>query len=223
MTPSARKKRAPSAERAQSMIGSQASAWRSTSAVGAVGTVADEVGRRKAQDVLEHRLRVGGDAVDRRVDEPRDRHRHRIDLFALRGKLVGDQRAPPLVGRHDRRAGRRPHRLAVEPHGKAFRGRLDRDGLVEALGHRRLHLDLGAPHRVRVGKLLARFEIVEDVAHAVPTALCRCGRLTMIRPAPISASARKMRMLSGSSSSRPPHSTPNTGVRNAKLESPAAG
>ena len=50
-----------------------------------------------------------------------------------------------------------------------------------------------------------------------------CGLLTMISPMPISPSARKMRTLSGSLSSRPPHSTPKTGVRKAKLESPAAG
>ena len=51
----------------------------------------------------------------------------------------------------------------------------------------------------------------------------RCGRFTIMSPAPIKANARKMRIDSGSFNRRPPHNTPNTGVRKAKLDRPAAG
>ena len=76
-------------------------------------------------------------------------------------------RAAAALGRQrQQRLARRAHRLAVEMNGKAVFHRRDRDGLVEALRQMRLHLDLGAAHRIRVGKLLSRFEVVEDITHA---------------------------------------------------------
>ena len=191
MMPSARLKRAPRLPRAQSMTGSQCSFCRSTSALRRVGAIAEQIRRGKAQDVLQHRLRVAGDAVDGGVDQAHHRHRHRIDGFALRRELVGDQSGRRFGRQRQQGLARRPAPACR----RDARQSLPSDAARPTRPCRsasavRLHLDLGAAHRIRIGELLARFEIVEDITHASPHAggqLARRGRLTMIRPAPISA------------------------------------
>ena len=152
MTPSASTNRAPSDARAQSSTPSQASFWRSTSRFGRLGAVAEKVGGGEAQDVLKNRLRIGGDAVDGRVDQPRDRHGHRVDVFLLGGEFVGDQFRRRSRGQGEKRLGGGAHRLAVELDGKAFLYRSDRDLLVEALGQLPLELALRPAHRVGIGQ-----------------------------------------------------------------------
>ena len=65
---------------------------------------------------------------------------------------------------HDRTC-RRAHRLAVEVDGKSL-GRLRHiHAAVEALHRRRLHLDLRAAGRVRIGQQFPLFEVAQDFAH----------------------------------------------------------
>ncbi|CDX14211.1 hypothetical protein MPLB_140033 [Mesorhizobium sp. ORS 3324] len=131
----------------------------------AVGAIAEQVRRSEAQHILQHRLRVAGDAVDGRVGKTHDRHGHRVDDLALRGELVGHQLRRSFCRKHQQRLARGADRPAVEMNGKTAFGRHDRDSLVEALRQRRLHLDLSAAHRIGIGKLLSGLEVIEDVAH----------------------------------------------------------
>ncbi len=193
---------------------------------GGIGAVAEQIGRGEPQDVLQHRLRVGRHAVDRGIDEPRHRHGDRIDVFLLRRELVGDQLSRGRCRQRQDRLCRRAHRLAIEVDDKALGCGSDGDVLVEALRQRRLHLELGPAHRVRIGKIFARLEVVQYIAHSYSAGAGTClriGRLTMIRPAAIRPRAKKIFQVSGSPSSAQPHNTLKAGDRKAKLERPAAG
>ncbi|BAB47940.1 mll0337 [Mesorhizobium japonicum MAFF 303099] len=133
--------------------------------LGGVGAVTEQIRRGKTQYVFQHRLRIARNTVDGGVDQAHHRHRHRIDGLALFREFVCNQHSRRLGRERQQRLARRAHRLAVEMHGETSVYRRNRSGLVEALGQRRLHLDLGATHRIRIRKILARFEVVEDVTH----------------------------------------------------------
>ena len=113
-----------------------------------LGAVAEEVGAGVAQNVgprFGHRVR---DAVDRRVEEPRQRHVGRIDCLAL----------PLPFGRHfeherparrgERIAARRPRSAAVEQKRVPAIRFAHFDRLVEATDRRGPHVRLRGPHRV---------------------------------------------------------------------------
>ena len=134
---------------------------------GIAGAVANEVGSRIFGRVGLHLGHPRRDAVDRGIDEPRQRHARRIDLFVLRHPLTGDGFGQGFGRQQQRGARRGAQGLAVEQHRKALRLRRDGDCIVKArqllglaaLGHDAQRIALGR------GDEQARREIVFFLSH----------------------------------------------------------
>ena len=77
------------------------------------------------------------DAIDDRIGQPRQRHARGIDVLALRIPFRSDRLRERRRGRREHAAGRRAHRLVVEPHGKTVTRTHRRGFVVETLAQRR--------------------------------------------------------------------------------------
>jgi hypothetical protein len=173
-----------------------------------VGTVAEQIGRGEAQDILQHCLLVAGYAIDGRVDE------------TLTGIVTGSMVSPCARIRPPPK--RRPFRSATPAMpcpacGPAYRPD-ERQNRPRPVQPRRpsealrqcVFIWIWARRTGPVGKLLSSFEIVKDITHAkalirdlYPLAL---GRVDHDQTGGDSPSARKIRNVSGSFKITAPHS-----------------
>ena len=117
--------------------------------LGRLGAIAHEIGTGVAQDLgprLRHRSR---DAVDRRVEEPRQRHIGRIDRLALAFPFGLNPRHERPARRRKSVAAGRPRDAAVESQGvPAAFDLADLDRPIETLDRGLPHMRLRGAHRV---------------------------------------------------------------------------
>ena len=98
------------------------------------GAIAQKVGRGVAQHLVDRSAAQRGHAVERRADQPGERHAGPLDGLALRPPFVGDRLGERRARQHQELPGRGVDRPAVEQNAMAAgRGRVDADVLVEAL------------------------------------------------------------------------------------------